>query len=146
MNFALVRLGRTFAASCERLRNPGGCANPDMNVAGLRNAANVGPVRRVGTQVPFRHCFFAEGFKECIGKLIRAERRIGERRNGSFNLKGVHRDIHGSTILIPHPSKSFRLRVEMAAPWDRAMAAIWQSGKLIARPAARRSARIAANS
>jgi len=80
------------------------------------------------------------------GNLIRVERRIGKRRNGFFDLDGVHRDIHGSTILIPHPSKSFPLRVATAVTWDREIAAIFQSGRLIARSVARRSAKMAESS
>ena len=41
---------------CECLRNLGGCASHDMNAAGLKNAANAGPVRRAGRfQAPRRN-------------------------------------------------------------------------------------------
>ncbi len=50
----------------------------------------------------------------------------------------------GFTTTIPHPSKSPTLRVATAAPRARAVAAIWQSGKPMGRPAALRSAKTAA--
>jgi len=48
--------------------------------------------------------------------------------------------IQGLITVIPHPSKSWTLRVATAAPCAQAMAAIWPSNALIGRPAVLRSA------
>jgi hypothetical protein len=55
----------------ERLRHRACVAGQDVDVAGLENAAEVGPVRRPRTKALDRRILVAEGFKEGIGEVRR---------------------------------------------------------------------------
>jgi hypothetical protein len=89
-----LRLGpgrrRTGLQRGEGLRDLARRANGDMDVVGLKDATQVGPVRLALAQPLERRFLVPEGLQEGEGKLASVERPLRERRYGLFNLYGVH--------------------------------------------------------
>ncbi len=91
MNFALAFAvaGLAFSAASV-LRDLAGRCDGDVDVVGLKDAAEVGLVRLALAQALDRRLLVAEGFEEREGELGRVERLLRQRRNGLFNFDRVH--------------------------------------------------------
>ncbi len=87
-----LRLGgrRAGLQRGKRLRDLARRADGDVDVVGLKDAAQVGLVRCARAQPLDRRLLVAEGFKEGERKLCRVERLLSESRDGLFDLNGVH--------------------------------------------------------
>ena len=60
-----------------------------MDVVGLKNAAEVGLVRRTRAQPLDRRLLVAEGFEEGVREVLGVKRLLRQLRNGLFYLNGV---------------------------------------------------------
>jgi hypothetical protein len=61
----------------------------DVNIVGLKNAANVGPVRGSGAQPLDRRFLVAESFEKGKRKILGVKRLLRQFRNGLFYLNRV---------------------------------------------------------
>ena len=73
------------------LRHLAGIAGQDVDVVGLKDAAQVGLVRCTGTQTLEGRFLVAKGFKEGIGELCGVEGLLRKVSDGLFDLDGVQR-------------------------------------------------------
>jgi hypothetical protein len=119
-------------------------AGGNVDVVGLKDAAQIGLVRHTGAQAFERGFLVPESLKELEGELLPLKGFFGQFGNGLFNFNGVHWSFQGLITRTPQPSKSLTLRVAMGASVAREMAAIWQSASAMGRPTARRWAAISA--
>lgn len=90
----------------KRLRDLAGGSDGDMDIVGLKDATQVGLVRLALAQALDRRLLVAEGLKEGEGELRAVERLLGERRDGFFDLYGVHT-----------PPRLFVIRLIIARPY-----------------------------
>lgn len=65
-------------------------AHLDVDIAGLKDAAQIGFVRSAGAQPLDRRRLIPERLQEGIGKLLSVKGLLGKVRYGFFNLNGVH--------------------------------------------------------
>jgi hypothetical protein len=77
-----------------------------MDVVGLKDSAQVGPVRLALSQALEGRFLVAEGLQERERELAGVERPLGERRYGLFNLNGVHTDPSRTIFLAAQRSAS----------------------------------------
>ena len=78
------------------------------------------------------------------GFFMHGRRSVSGKRGPPPSAQEDVRALHGSITTTPQSSKSAVFRVATMASLTRAMAQIWQSNGLMGRPAARRSAAMAA--
>ena len=90
MNFALALAvaGLAFSAASVFVTSPG-AADGDVDVVGLKDAAEVGLVRCACAQALDRRLLVAEGFQEGKRKLQPLERLLRQVGDGLFDLDGV---------------------------------------------------------
>ncbi len=86
---ALAVAGLAFSAASV-LRHLAGGGDRDMDVVGLKDAAEVGLVRLALAQALEGGFLVAEGLQEEIRKLRGVEWPLGERGNGLLDFDGVH--------------------------------------------------------
>ena len=87
--FALAVAGLAFSAASVVVTSPG-AADGDVDVVGLKNAAEVGLVRLALAEALEGRLLVAEGFEEREGELLRVERPLGQLRYRLFDLDSVH--------------------------------------------------------
>ena len=88
--FALAVAGLAFSAASVLVTSPSG-ADGDVDVVGLKNAAEIGPVGRAAAQPPDRSVFVPERRQEGERKFRRVIRRFGQLRHLLFDFDRVQR-------------------------------------------------------
>ena len=77
------------------------CAGRKVNIAGLKDAADVGFVGGPGAQALDRRLLVAENHTEGIGEFDRVKGLFREFGNGLFNFNGVHAAVQGLIRSMP---------------------------------------------
>ena len=109
MNFALALAvaGLAFSAASVFVTSPGG-SDGDMDVVGLKDAAQVGLVRLALAQALDRRFLVAEGLQEGERKLRGVKRLLGQGRDGLFDLNGVHAPPNLRSLIDPSDGRPER--------------------------------------
>ena len=90
-------------------------ADGDVDVVGLKDAAEIGLVRRAAAQALERGVLVPEGFEEANGKFLPVEGLLGQFGNGLFDLNGVHVSVPEDW---PEQADVLRRVGEFSEVWD----------------------------